>query len=398
MAFAIINQIRMHYEVAGQGDAVLLINGLSAPAQNFALQVKALAPHFQVITFDNRGVGETDLPPEPVYTTGQMADDAAALEQWRVTFLGRKSALSELLGGLGAMPKDERAAIGQAANRVKRAMEGAFAERQGEIRERELAGALERERVDVTLPGRSPGRGRLHPITQTAVRCIEILRGMGFQVTQTPEVELDYYNFEALNIPAWHPARDVQDTLYVELPRVLLRTQTTAYQGRVMATQQPPVRAINFGRCYRAEALDATHEWMFHQIDGLAVDVGITLADLKGTLTAFAQQMFWPDVQTRFRCDYFPFVEPGVDFAISCYRCKGDGQPGCAICHGSGWLEILGAGMVHPNVLARVGYDSDRYTGFAWGMGIERIAMIKHGIEDIRLFYANDLRFLEQFA
>jgi phenylalanyl-tRNA synthetase alpha chain len=220
---------------------------------------------------------------------------------------------------------------------------------------------------------------------------------MGFSVTQTPEVETDYYNFESLNIPRWHPARDMQDTLYVRVPDVVLRTQTTAYQARVMETQEPPVRIINVGRCYRSEQVDATHEWMFHQIDALAVDEGITLADLRGTLTTFAQRMFGPSIRTRFRCDYFPFVEPGVDFAISCYRCDGS-NPACPICHGSGWLEILGAGMVHPRVLERVGYDPERYTGFAWGMGVERLAMIKYAIDDIRLFYANDLRFLEQFA
>ena len=338
-----------------------------------------------------------------------LAVDTDALEQWRVAHLGRKSALSDLLGGLGAMPKEQRAAVGQAANRAKRAMEEAFGEREAHLRRGELESALLRERLDVTMPGRPPSMGALHPITQTIQQCVDVLRGMGFRVTQTPEVELDYYNFESLNIPIWHPARDMQDTLYVESPRaqtavvrpapnLVMRTQTTAYQARVMTTQQPPVRMINVGRCYRAEAVDATHEWMFHQIDGLAVDEGLTMADLRGTLTAFAREMFWPDIKTRFRCDYFPFVEPGVDFAISCYRCKGDGQPGCPICRGSGWLEILGAGMVHPKVLQRVGYDPDRYTGFAWGMGIERIALIKHGIEDIRLFYANDLRFLEQFA
>jgi phenylalanyl-tRNA synthetase alpha chain len=299
------------------------------------------------------------------------------------------------------MPREERAAVGQAANQVKRALESAFAEREAAARQRELADALERERLDISLPGRPPALGRLHPISQTIAQCVDVLRGMGFQVTQTPEVETDYYNFEALNIPAWHPARDTQDTIYLDYPRVLLRPHTTAYQARVMASQQPPVRIINAGRCYRAEAVDATHEWMFHQIDGLAVDEGITLADLRGTLTNMARKIFWPDIRTRFRCDYFPFVEPGVDFGISCYRCNprhdGGGDPSCSICHGSGWLEILGAGMVHPWVLSNVGYDPDRYTGFAWGMGIERIAMIKYGIEDIRLFYANDLRFLEQF-
>jgi phenylalanyl-tRNA synthetase alpha chain len=239
--------------------------------------------------------------------------------------------------------------------------------------------------------------GALHPITQTIIECVDILRGLGFQVTQTPEVETDYYNFESLNIPRWHPARDMQDTLYVRPPRLVMRTQTTAYQARVMSTQPPPVRIVNVGRCYRAEEVDATHEWMFHQIDGLAVDEGLTLADLRGTLASFAARIFWPHIRTRFRCDYFPFVEPGVDFAISCGRCDGQ-DPSCPICHGTGWLEILGAGMVHPRVLEGVGYDPERYTGFAWGMGVERIAMLKHGIDDIRLFYTNDPRFLEQFV
>jgi len=323
--------------------------------------------------------------------------DAAALEQWRLAHLGRKSPLSEVLGGLGKLPPADRREVGAAANVAKRALEDAFAEREAVVRQRELVANLEQERLDVTLPGRPPRVGALHPITQTIVECVDILRGMGFQVTQTPEVETDYYNFESLNIPRWHPARDMQDTLYVRLPDIVLRTQTTAYQARVMETQSPPVRIINVGRCYRSEETDATHEWMFQQIDGLAVDEGITLADLRGTLTTFAQRMFGSSIRTRFRCDYFPFVEPGVDFAISCYRCDG-ADAGCAICHGSGWLEILGAGMVHPRVLARVGYDPERYTGFAWGMGVERIALIKYAIDDIRLFYANDPRFLEQFA
>jgi phenylalanyl-tRNA synthetase alpha chain len=340
--------------------------------------------------------GRLDALQSTALTELEQTADAGGLEQWRITHLGRKSALSDLLGGLGKLSIDERRAVGSAANEVKRSLEGAFTEREASVRARELSQALERERIDVTLPGRPPALGALHPITQTIEACVEVLRGMGFQVTQTPEVETDYYNFESLNIPAWHPARDMQDTLYVRVPDLVLRTQTTAYQARVMTTQQPPVRIINVGRCYRAEQTDATHEWMFHQIDGLAVDEGLTLADLRGTLTTFAQRMFSPNIRTRFRCDYFPFVEPGVDFAISCFRCDG-ADSSCSICHGSGWLEILGAGMVHPRVLERVGYDSTRLTGFAWGMGIERITMIKYGIEDIRLFYANDLRFLEQF-
>jgi phenylalanyl-tRNA synthetase alpha chain len=325
------------------------------------------------------------------------AADTAALEQWRITHLGRKSALSDLLGGMGKLAPEQRKAVGVAANLVKREFEQALAERESAIHAREIAGTLERERIDVTLPGRPPTVGAVHPITRTIEECVAVLGSLGFQVTQTPEVETDYYNFESLNIPSWHPARDMQDTLYVRVPDVVLRTQTTAYQARVMTTQQPPVRIINVGRCYRAEQTDATHEWMFHQIDGLAVDEGLTLADLRGTLTTFAQRMFGSHIQTRFRCDYFPFVEPGVDFAISCYRCDGT-DTSCAICHGSAWLEILGAGMVHPRILERVGYDPSRVSGFAWGMGIERITMIKYAIDDIRLFYANDLRFLEQFA
>jgi phenylalanyl-tRNA synthetase alpha chain len=330
---------------------------------------------------------------------GQLdgAADATALEQWRVTHLGRRSELAELLSGLGKLAPEERRVVGSAANVLKRELEEAFTSSEQVVRQRELGAALEREHIDVTLPGRTPSVGALHVITQTIVECVDILSSMGFQLTQTPEVETDYYNFESLNIPAWHPARDMQDTLYVRPPDVVLRTQTTAYQARVMTTQQPPVRIINVGRCYRAEQTDATHEWMFHQIDALAVDEGITMADLRGTLTAFARRMFGPRIRTRFRCDYFPFVEPGVDFGISCYRCDG-ADASCPICHGSGWLEILGAGMVHPRVLQRVGYDPERLTGFAWGMGIERIALIKYGIEDIRLFYSNDLRFLEQFA
>ncbi|MCA1646474.1 MAG: phenylalanine--tRNA ligase subunit alpha [Chloroflexi bacterium] len=323
-------------------------------------------------------------------------DHAGALEQWRVTHLGRRSALSDLLGGMGKLTADERRIVGSAANAIKRELEQALSEREQVIRQREVAQALERERIDVTLPGRPPSVGALHPITRTMDECVEILRGLGFQLTQTPEVETDYYNFEALNIPTWHPARDTQDTFYARVPDLVLRTHTTAYQARVLSTQQPPVRIINVGRCYRAEQVDATHGWMFHQIDGLAVDEGLTLADLRGTLTTFAQRMFGLQTRTRFRCDYFPFVEPGVDFAVSCFQCDGS-DPECTICHGTGWLEILGAGMVHPRVLQRVGYDPERLTGFAWGMGIERIAMIKYGVDDIRQFYANDLRFLEQF-
>jgi phenylalanyl-tRNA synthetase alpha chain len=218
---------------------------------------------------------------------------------------------------------------------------------------------------------------------------------MGFQVAEGPEVELDWYNFEALNIPPDHPARDMWDTFYVKPPSVLMRTHTSPNQARVMERSQPPIRIIVPGRCYRYEAQDASHEWMFYQVEGLAVDRGLTMADLKGVLVTFAQRMFWPEVQCRFRCDYFPFVEPGVDMSVQCPICRGKG---CRVCKQSGWLEMLGAGMVHPRVLRNVGYDPDAVTGFAFGLGPERITMVKHAIDDIRLFYGNDLRFLQQFS
>ncbi len=324
-------------------------------------------------------------------------DDAERLEQWRVAHLGRGSALNQLLTGIGKLAAEQRKGLGQAINLAKNRLQAGFEERQALVKAALRAASFASERVDVSLPGRPLAVGRLHPITQVIEECLRILQSMGFQVVETVEVEEDYYNFEVLNIPAEHPARDMWDTLYVQPPNVLLRTHTTAYQGRMMQQMRPPIRVVNVGRNYRFEAVDATHEWMFHQIDGFAVDEGLTLADLKGTLTAFAQQIFWPNVRTRFRCDYFPFVEPGVDMSISCHACDGRGGD-CAVCRGAGWLEILGAGMVHPRVLRAGGLDPERYSGFAWGMGPERIAMIKYDIQDIRLFYGNDTRFLEQFA
>jgi len=314
------------------------------------------------------------------------ASEPEALERWRVAFLGRRGALSVVLRGLSTLPAERRPAAGQAANQTKRALEIAFTEREAELREQALARALEQERLDVTLPGRPPCRGGLHPTTIILREITGFFRSMGYQVVEGPEVELDKYNFEMLNIPANHPARDMWDTLYVRPPDVLLRTHTSPMQARVMEATRPPVRVVVPGRCYRYEAQDATHEWMFYQVEGLAVDEGLTMADLKGTLFAFARHMFGARVQTRFRCDYFPFVEPGVDMSIS--------SPDL---HGGAWLEIMGAGMVHPRVLEMAGYDPQRYTGFAFGMGPERIAMLKYGISDIRLFYGNDLRFLEQF-
>ena len=316
------------------------------------------------------------------------------LEDWRVQVLGRKGRLTGLLKGLGSLSPEERPAVGQLANEVKEALQAAFDARLVEVAAQTGQQALERERVDVTLPGRPVQLGGLHPITQIMQEIVGIFSKLGFQVVEGPEVEWDSYNFEALNIPEDHPARDMWDTFYVT-DKMILRTHTSPVQIRAMEKLQPPVRVIAPGKCYRYEAVDATHESMFYQIEGLAVDKNITLADLKGTLTAFAKQMFGAERKTRFRVDYFPFVEPGVEMAMDCFQCNGGG---CRLCKGTGWIEIMGAGMVHPKVLERVGYDPSVYTGFAFGMGPERIAMLKYGVDDIRLFYGNDLRFLRQFA
>jgi len=257
-----------------------------------------------------------------------------------------------------------------------------------------------KEVIDITLPGRPLPVGHLHPITQTMNEICDIFKSMGFQIVEGPEVEWDYYNFEALNIPKEHPARDTMSSSWLDFKaegkdrQMLLRTHTTSVTARVIERMKPPIRVIEPGKVYRYEASDATHVPMFHQIDALAVDKNITMADLKGTLFEFARRFFGPERKVRFRCDYFPFVEPGVDRAIDCFLCRGEG---CRTCSGTGWIEIMGAGMVHPEILTNMGYDSERYTGFAAGMGIERICMLLHGIEDIRLFYSNDLRFLEQF-
>ena len=324
--------------------------------------------------------------------------NTAELQEWRIAVLGKKGQLTELLREVGKLPPEERPAAGQAANRIKTELEEALAAREQALKTEELRHALEAERLDVTLPGRPPTVGYLHPTTRIVNQIVSIFASMGYQVLEGPEVELDYYNFQALNIPPEHPAREMWDTFYVHQgdgQDVVMRTHTSPMQVRVMEKTRPPVRVVVPGRCYRYEAQDASHESMFYQIEGLAVDEGISLADLKGTLAAFARQMYGPEVKIRFRCDYFPFVEPGVEMSVTCVLCHGEG---CRVCKGTGWLELLGAGMVHPRVLAGVGYDPERYTGFAFGMGPERIAMLRYGIDDIRLFYGNDLRFLRQFA
>jgi phenylalanyl-tRNA synthetase alpha chain len=325
--------------------------------------------------------------------------DVKDLEAWRVRYLGRKGSLIQVLRSLADLPLNERRTVGARANEFKNSLETAYAEKKSNL-ERSSALSSQRESLDITLPGSQVSLGRLHPTTQIVEEICDIFSNMGFQVVEGPEVEWDYYNFEALNMPVDHPARDMFATLWVDFETeagdrpMLLRTHTSPVQIRVMEKSGPPIRIIAPGRVYRYEATDATHEWMFYQVEGLAVDKSITLADLKGTLFEFARRLFGEERKCRFRCDYFPFVEPGVEVAIDCMVCRG---AGCRLCGNSGWIEILGAGMVHPEVLRRVDIDPEVYSGFAFGMGVERIPILRYGIDDIRLFYGNDLRFLKQF-
>ena len=329
-------------------------------------------------------------------------ENLEAVDQWRVSYLGRRGTLTTVLRGLSALEVEERRTVGALANQAKNTLEERLEERVRQINEAALTRSANQDRLDVTLPGRPALEGRLHPTTQIVREICSAFVAMGFGVVEGPEVEWDHYNFEMLNIPKGHPARDMWNTLWVDYEdrageqAMLLRTHTSPMQARVMENQEPPIRVVVPGKCYRYEATDATHEWHFYQVEGLAVGEGITFADLKGTLYEFARRMFGEERQIRFRCDYFPFVEPGVDMSIDCFACEGDGN-GCRICRDSGWIEIMGAGMIHPKVLEGVGYDTERYTGFAFGMGPERIAMLKYGIDDIRHFYSNDLRFLRQF-
>jgi phenylalanyl-tRNA synthetase alpha chain len=321
------------------------------------------------------------------------------LESWRVRYLGKKSELTQILRGLATLPLEERKAVGARANEIKANLEGSFGQKEQALREAQLASA-KKEAIDITLPGRPFPIGHLHPITQTLHEICDIFVSMGFQVAEGPEVEWDYYNFEALNIPREHPARDTMSTSWVDFETedgqrpMLLRTHTTSVSARIIESMEPPIRVVELGKVYRYEASDATHVPMFHQIDGLAVDRGITMADLKGTLYEFARRFFGGDRKVRFRCDYFPFVEPGIEMAIECLVCSGKG---CRLCGNSGWIEILGAGMTHPRVLERGGIDPKVYTSFAFGIGIDRLPMLRYGIDDVRLFYGSDLRFLRQF-
>lgn len=310
--------------------------------------------------------------------------------------------MTAVLRSIKDVPADQRASFGASANQLKSELESAFEARQQQLKAAALEALSSSAALDVTLPGRPQVVGRLHPVTQTMRDCLAAFKEMGFRVAEGPEVEWDRYNFDAARIPEDHPARDMWDTIWVNTlidgkRRILLRTHTTPNQVRVMErTPEPPVRVVVPGKCYRQEATDATHEWMLTQIEGLAVDEGVRLTDLKGVLYGWARKMFGADRKIIFHHSYFPFVEPGIEMAIDCFICRGDGRE-CHTCHGTGWIEILGAGMVHPEIIENAGYDSSRVTGFAFGIGVERVALLRWGIEDIRNFYANDVRFLSQF-
>ncbi len=323
----------------------------------------------------------------------QIHSDNADLEQIKIKYLGKKGELTAVLRGMGALSAEERPVVGQLANEVRASIEAAIKEKMQAEQAKQLEEKLKAEKLDVTMPGKAAPVGHIHPLTRVQRELEDVFIGMGFSIVEGPEVELDYYNFQALNIPENHPARDTQDTFYIT-DNILLRSQTSPVQVRTMEQQKPPIRIISPGRVYRSDALDATHSPLFHQLEGLVVDKGITMGDLKGTLEIFAKRLFGEKTQIRFRPHHFPFTEPSAEVDVSCFVCGGKG---CRLCKGEGWIEILGAGMVHPFVLSNCGIDPEVYSGFAFGLGIERITMTKYGIDDIRLFYENDERFLEQF-
>lgn len=321
------------------------------------------------------------------------ASDIDALEEARIKFLGKKGELTAVLKGMGKLSAQERPVIGALANEIRASIENHIDTKKSEIAAKLEEIKLKAEVIDVTMPGKSQKTGGLHPLTKVMENIKNTFIGMGFEIADGPEVETDYYNFEALNIPENHPARDTQDTFYIS-DNILLRTQTSGMQVRVMENKKPPIRIIAPGKVYRSDALDATHSPVFHQIEGLVVDKGVTMADLKGTLEAFLKELYGENTKVRFRPHHFPFTEPSAEVDISCFSCGGKG---CNICKGEGWIEILGCGMVHPHVLEMSGINPEEYVGFAFGVGLERIALLKYEIDDMRLLYENDKRFLEQF-
>ena len=320
------------------------------------------------------------------------SESLAQLQQLWVKYLGKKGEVTQLLRSMGSIPADQRPVVGQMVNQLKVELEQLYEQKEAELEKQIQQKRLQEDALDITLPGRKPKIGSLHPLTLVLNEIKQIFISMGYQAVEGPEIELDYYNFEALNIPKDHPARDMQDTFYIT-EDFLLRSHTSPVQIHVMERQDPPVRIIVPGKVYRAD-YDLTNSPMFHQVEGLLVDAGITFADLKGTLEAFAKAMFGPETRIRFRPSYFPFTEPSAEVDVSCIICRGTG---CKVCSNTGWLEILGSGMVDPRVLEKVGYDTEKVSGLAFGMGIERVAMLKYGINDIRLFFTNDQRFLHQF-
>lgn len=320
----------------------------------------------------------------------ESVKDEKQLEEFRIKYLGRRGIIQTLFDKLKEIPREEKPTVGKFLNDLKELAQAKFEDKKREI---ESSKRKVKRLIDLTIPGRFKYTGRKHPLTQTLEEIEKIFVGMGFEVASGPEIEDDYHNFEALNIPPEHPARDMQDTFFIK-ENIILRTHTSPVQIRVMESKQPPVRIIAPGRVYRNEAISARSYCLFHQVEGLYVDEGVSFAELKGTLLSFAKQMFGSDVKLRFRPSFFPFTEPSAEVDVSCFICGGKG---CRVCKYGGWLEILGCGMVDPNVFRFVGYDSEKYTGYAFGMGVERIAMLKYGIDDIRLFYENDFRFLDQF-
>ncbi len=323
----------------------------------------------------------------------QNAETIEALEEARIKYLGKKGELTSILKGMGSLSAEERPVIGALANEVREFLTNAIDSKKAEMEAKLQDEKLKKEVIDITMPGKRSKVGNLHPLTKVLDEFKDTVIGMGFEIAEGPDVETDYYNFEALNIPKNHPARDTQDSFYVE-DSIVLRTQTSPMQIRVMENKKPPIRIIAPGRVYRSDAMDATHSPIFHQIEGLVVDKGITMADLKGTLEALIKSIYGDNAKCRFRPHHFPFTEPSVETDVQCFNCGGEG---CSMCKGEGWIEILGGGMVHPKVLSNCGIDPEVYSGFAFGIGLERLVMGRYDINDIRLFYENDVRFLKQF-
>ncbi len=321
------------------------------------------------------------------------ADNQAVTEEIRIKYLGKKSELTEILKSMGKVAPEERKTLGAAVNGVKQEIENLLNEKIAKVKEAAKNEKLKLEKIDVTEPAKIRTLGVKHPLTITMEEISRIFMSMGFSIAEGPEVETVYFNFDALNAGINHPARDLTDTFYIT-ENILLRTQTSPVQARTLLKQKPPIKIISPGRCFRCDTPDATHSPMFHQVEGLVVGEKITMADLKGTLDRFAKEIFGSEVRTKFRPHHFPFTEPSAEMDVSCFKCGGKG---CNVCKGSGWIEILGCGMVHPNVLKVGGIDTEKYTGFAFGMGVERIAMLKYGVDDIRNFYENDMRFINQF-